>query len=143
MVLTVNPSYSVEDTMELSVNDLPYEWNGVVFTESGVQTVTLSTAEGCDSVVVMHLLTPDAVSDFAAADFVRVWPNPSEGVFHFSTTLAHGQVMVYDVYGKMVMVKEITEGVSTLDLSGYADGIYLLKVMEGQLVKRTLKLVKQ
>ncbi|MBP5557617.1 MAG: T9SS type A sorting domain-containing protein [Bacteroidales bacterium] len=143
MVLTVNPSYSVEDTMELSVNELPYEWNGVVFTEAGSQTVTLTTAEGCDSVVSMYLLTPDAVSDFAAADFVRVWPNPSEGVFHFSTNLSHGQVMVFDVYGKMVMVKEITDGVSTLDLSGCADGMYLLKVTDGAVVKRTLKLVKR
>ena len=143
MVLTVNPSYSVEDTMELSVNDLPYEWNGIVFTESGVQTVTLTTAEGCDSVVVMHLLTPDAVSDFAAADFVRVWPNPSEGVFHFSTNLVQGQVVVYDVYGKILIVNEIIDNTFDLNLSGYADGMYLLKVMDGQSVIRTLKLLKQ
>ncbi len=143
MTLTVHPSYRVDDTLELSINDLPYEWNGVVFAESGSQTVTLATAEGCDSVVTMHLFTPDAVNDVAIETAVRVWPNPSDGHFNISTSLANAGVKVYDVYGKLLMDKTIGDGNAVLDLSGYADGVYLLQVNDGTLVRRALKLVKR
>ena len=143
MVLTVNPSYRMDDTLVLSINDLPYEWNGVVFAESGEQTVTLSTVAGCDSVVTMHLLTPDAVSEMAAEVAVRVWPNPSEGHFNLSTSLVNACVKVYDVYGKLLMDKMIGEGNAVLDLSDYADGVYLLQVSDGTSGRRTVKLVKR
>ena len=91
----------------------------------------------------MHLLTPDAVNDVAAAVAMRVWPNPSEGHFNLSTSLANACVKVYDVYGKLLMDKMIGEENAVLDLSGYADGVYLLQVSDGTSVRRTVKLVKR
>ena len=55
MTLTVNPIYNVTDAVAVCANQLPYTWNGVVFTEAGTQTATLQTINGCDSVVVMTL----------------------------------------------------------------------------------------
>ena len=34
---------------------MPYIWNEVEFETSGTQNVTLTTINGCDSVVTMHL----------------------------------------------------------------------------------------
>lgn len=53
--LTVSQRYFVGDYAAVCENDLPYEWNGITFNEAGVQTVTLSTVDGCDSVVTMRL----------------------------------------------------------------------------------------
>ncbi len=53
--LVVNHSYTVTDAQTICANELPYTWNGVVFTEAGTQTATLSTVNGCDSVVTMTL----------------------------------------------------------------------------------------
>ena len=55
MTLTVNPIYSVTDAKTICASELPYTWNGVEFTQAGTQTVTLSTVNGCDSVVTMTL----------------------------------------------------------------------------------------
>jgi len=55
MTLTVNPIYNVTDAAAVCANQLPYTWNGVVFTEAGTQTATLQSVNGCDSVVVMTL----------------------------------------------------------------------------------------
>ncbi len=65
MVLTVNPTYAVSDTMTICANGLPYMWNNVEFTEAGTQTVTLQTVNGCDSIVTMTLVvtTTYIVSD--------------------------------------------------------------------------------
>ena len=55
LYLTVNPTYNVTDTRSICASELPYTWNGIVFTQAGTQTVTLSTVSGCDSVVAMTL----------------------------------------------------------------------------------------
>ena len=55
MVLTVNPTYSVTDTRSVCPSEMPYTWNGVTFNAAGVQSVTLQTTDGCDSVVTMIL----------------------------------------------------------------------------------------
>ena len=51
-------TYSTPDSVVCS-NDLPLTWNGATFTEAGTQTVTLTSATGCDSVVVMTLHVSD------------------------------------------------------------------------------------
>ena len=55
MTLTVNPTYNVTDKDTICDSQLPYTWNGVVFTGAGTKTATLETVNGCDSVVVMTL----------------------------------------------------------------------------------------
>ena len=39
----------------ICADELPYVWNGVTFTASGIQTATILAANGCDSVVTMVL----------------------------------------------------------------------------------------
>ena len=55
MTLTVNPTYNVNESQAVCEGELPYTWNGVEFTAAGTQDVTLTAANGCDSVVVMTL----------------------------------------------------------------------------------------
>ena len=43
-----------------------YEWNGITYTETGEYTQTLLTAEGCDSVVTLHLIiNHSSIGEFA------------------------------------------------------------------------------
>ena len=56
MTLTVNSAYNVTDTRTVCPSTLPYVWNGVTFNEAGTQSVTLTAANGCDSVVAMTLI---------------------------------------------------------------------------------------
>jgi predicted metallopeptidase len=55
MTLNVNPVYNVTEEQSICESELPYTWNGIVFTQAGSQTVTLQTVNGCDSVVTMTL----------------------------------------------------------------------------------------
>jgi hypothetical protein len=50
-----NPIYSVTDEATICANELPYGWNGIIFTEAGTKNVTLQTINGCDSIVTMTL----------------------------------------------------------------------------------------
>ena len=64
MVLTVNPTYAVSDSMTICDSELPYIWNEIEFIEAGIQTATLQTVNGCDSVVTMVLTVNQAVTNF-------------------------------------------------------------------------------
>ncbi|MBQ9508194.1 MAG: T9SS type A sorting domain-containing protein, partial [Bacteroidales bacterium] len=55
MILIVNPTYNITETKSVCPSEMPYTWNGITFNNAGIQTVTLQTANGCDSVVTMML----------------------------------------------------------------------------------------
>ncbi len=55
MTLSVPPTYSVSDDSTLCESQLPFEWNGVFFTEASTQTTVLQSVSGCDSTVTMTL----------------------------------------------------------------------------------------
>lgn len=53
--LTVRPPVTASDEHTIVENELPYTWNGVVFTSESTQTAVLTDANGCDSTVTMTL----------------------------------------------------------------------------------------
>ena len=53
--LTIYHAQTGDDYMAICDNELPFLWQGVVFTAAGTRTVTLQTAHGCDSIVTLHL----------------------------------------------------------------------------------------
>ena len=70
--LTVNQSQTGNDYLEICENELPYTWQGVTFTTAETHTVTLPSAQGCDSIVTLHLtVNPTQTSD----DYLTVTEN--------------------------------------------------------------------
>ena len=53
LYLTINESQRAEVSREITLADIPYEWNGVTFTVPGTQEVVLTSSTDCDSTVVM------------------------------------------------------------------------------------------
>jgi len=65
--LTVNPTFSHDTTVDICDNDLPFLWNGdsqYSFWESDDYDIAFLTADGCDSVIHLHLnVNPTYVQD--------------------------------------------------------------------------------
>jgi gliding motility-associated-like protein len=57
--LTVNPSYSIQLYDTICSSDLPYNWNSLVFNNSGDQTHFLTSQSNCDSVITYYLAVND------------------------------------------------------------------------------------
>jgi gliding motility-associated-like protein len=53
--LNVNEVDTSTVTLSVCENELPYVWNGITFSTSGMQSVTLSNTFGCDSLVTLNL----------------------------------------------------------------------------------------
>ena len=68
MNLTVKPSITSNIEMTICENELPYSWNGLIFTTEGSQTASLtSLLTGCDSLVTLELSTQ---STFSTSDTI-------------------------------------------------------------------------
>ena len=58
-----------------------------------------------------------------------VYPNPGTGVLNIRTGLKDAWVEVYDLNGKLVHRQDITENVTGIDAGGWAEGVYVWKVI--------------
>ncbi|NJK93901.1 MAG: T9SS type A sorting domain-containing protein [Bacteroidales bacterium] len=56
---------------------------------------------------------------------VKIFPNPTSGLVKFSEINVDADVEIYNAGGRLILQKENTE---FIDLSPFADGIYLLKI---------------
>ena len=91
--LTVHPSVTGTDVQTIVENDLPYTWNGVVFTEEGVQTAVLTNANGCDSTVTMTLhVIPNVFTSIDTTVCESALPLQWQGVYF---TEAGTQSVIY------------------------------------------------
>ena len=59
---------------------------------------------------------------------VNIFPNPSNGVFNIEGN-GINKVEVINIYGQTILSTEITDNHTQVDLSGKANGIYLLRVI--------------
>jgi len=104
------PPTQGNDYMTICENELPYTWQGVTFTESGTQVVTLQTPQGADSLVALHLTVyPTQYSD----DYMSVCESELPYVW---------QGMTFTEAGAKPIILESSQGcdsVVTLHLSVY------------------------
>jgi hypothetical protein len=56
------------------------------------------------------------------------YPNPGKDVLNIRTGLKNARVEVYDMNGRMVYGREITEYVTAIDAGDWAEGVYVWKV---------------
>lgn len=81
------------------------------------------------------LLLPQANQHMQALTDVRLYPNPTDG--YLTLTVQEwkagsvGTVAVYDLQGRPLLVRSLTEARMDLDLTAQSSGIYLLRVQIG------------
>ena len=76
----------------------------------------------------------------------RIFPNPTTD--HITVELApmnqiSGEIAIYDIYGKLLFTTPIVETVQTIDMSTFAPGMYLIKIMDGNQTIQTEKIIKK
>ena len=78
------------------------------------------------------LVYAPAVEDYLQ-NSVSLYPNPAKEVVNVQCTMNNVQwdgaiVEVYDVYGKLLQTVEMSSKITTLNVSGLADGMYFVRV---------------
>lgn len=95
----------------------------------GTYTVIITDSNSCsvsDSITISY---PGGITDNSTTHF-EIYPNPSAGgllTFELDNTY-FTKVELIDVLGKILIVKENFDSKFTLDLSGYSEGVYFVKL---------------
>ncbi|MDQ3192740.1 MAG: PKD domain-containing protein, partial [Bacteroidota bacterium] len=100
------------------------------YTVNDDYTVVLSVTDECGTVAKTALVDFITLSINKHSDnnSVKVYPNPSNGIFNVSTS-ANATVVVYNAIGSVITTLTTTNNKLTLDLSNQANGIYFVKVL--------------
>ncbi len=148
-VVTLHLTIFNDETSDFTIvtEDSCYTWNGTEYCASGDYTQTFQTVHGCDSVVTLHLTITVGIDDHDGFDF-KVYPNPASNIVNVQCTMNNVQwngaeIHVVDVYGKLLQTKPFDGETSHIDLTGYTNGVYFVKLMADDQTVAVRKVVKQ
>lgn len=137
-ILALTLNHSVSTAIDTSAQE-SLVWHGVTYTESGDYSWTGTAANGCDSVVTIHLTIGSSQGIETVEDelSVSLFPNPTSGLVRIMAAEIES-IEVYDAAGRMLFV---VRGKDTVDLSQAAAGTYTLRVVmpEGIAVRKVMK----
>ena len=74
---------------------------------------------------------------------ISVFPNPCNSTLQVQCPLDNAQLLLYDMYGKMVLAVPADGEVTSLDMSQLAAGMYLLNVSRDNSIVKSIKVVRQ
>ncbi len=63
---------------------------------------------------------------------LNIYPNPTSGIVNISAKTSNNQIQVFDATGRSVYSINSNKQLTTLDLSAYGKGLYLIKVSDGK-----------
>ncbi len=113
---------------------LSYQWQDFstnqTFTASGMGTYscTITDANGCVSQDAIFVESCSGIEETTAA-YVQVYPNPTSGILYITKSFdGASTIEVCDMTGKLLFTTSANE----LDLSGFEDGVYLIRVDAGE-----------
>ena len=67
---------------------------------------------------------------------LEVYPNPSNGTLFFSLgNSASAKIEIYNSLGQLIISKEVTNNQNQIDLFNQENGMYMLKITVGEMVK--------
>ena len=76
LILTVNPTYDITESIAIPEEELPYLWNGQTLTEEGIYHHNGSTKDDCDSIVHLNFAVTTVGLTIAKVETFQIVPNP-------------------------------------------------------------------
>ena len=145
--LTVRPENTpIEETVTISVNDLPYSWRGEEYGEFGTYTVVEEDENGCPQEYVLILNHDNAISVVENEYSIALYPNPTSENATLSVKGLNEEatVIVTDQAGRVISTTKLALGQETLELerSKLASGVYYIRIQTANSV-RTEKLIRK
>ena len=142
LTLTVNPTYNITINDSITEGET-YTQYGFNESAAGTYTQNLTTVNGCDSIITLHLTVQTGVNEYNGMDF-SVTPNPAHDYVVVSVKNANEEMVVdlLDISGRVLRTQRLAAGESMLRLErgNLPNGIYLLRLTSyGQ--KQTRKVI--
>ena len=150
------PQICVGQTASMSANGAAnYTWtpaipmNGIVspIVNTSYTVVALAANTSTNMAVItlsVDLCTDVALSSGVESSSIKIYPNPSTGIFSINCNVSseNRSVDIYNVLHQLLFNQKISSENTRIDLSKYANGIYYLKVF-GSDTQEVFKIIKE
>ena len=164
--LTINPTPTVtisgnltiqlgESTTLTASGAANYQWsNGSTqdhITVSPIHTstyhVTGTTAAGCSATASAEVEVTTGLTDETVQAGISIYPNPTQSDIIINLDqdidIQNVEIQLFDIYGKQLSSKMANAFQVEFSLSDYANGMYMLRIIENGNVIASTKIVKQ
>ena len=124
---SVSPEVMATAGAHFAIPSIQISWT---LGEPITQTLTNSSAQLTQGFQQSNISVV-GTSDYDFSYSVSAFPNPTIDVVRIvlSDNVSEGSLSIVDPTGKTILVKDITESEFQLDFAGYAQGTYLLNLM--------------
>lgn len=116
---------------------------------AGVYTVTYAYTDaitGCSNsvnkLIQVFVCTGIDVASASSATGIIIYPNPSSGAVTVKAK-AGLQIQVYNVIGELILIRDIKNDTTELNLSDHPDGIYFIRILENRNQIFRTKIIKE
>lgn len=93
--------------------------------------------------VTVHITIDNTGVQTIEEGVVKIYPNPTSDVINVQTSLYDNMTLcIYDATGRLIENRRITSANTTIDIAGFASGIYQMKLRQGS-KERNYKIVKK
>lgn len=154
LYLTIYPTAHTDDTLTLYDNEFPYPYADTVFeaeTADTLYTFNLLTADGCDSIVTLHLtIIPLGINDYTPYSNIQIiiYPNPTQEVVNIKVEdsfMRLSSAEIYDVTGRKVRIVRWAEinSMQRLNMEELTPGLYFIRLFNEDKCLGIQKVIKQ
>ncbi len=144
-ILTIVELPQTPDIVEqitIRENQLPYEWNNQLYTAAGSYTNFLSDSNGCgyqETLVLTVISAPRPTPGPRPSYFA--YPNPAQNILFVNSETSQNLKMI-DHLGRIVIDTNLHPGLNSLNTSSMTNGMYLMKLSNGDEIQTERVLVQ-
>lgn len=114
---------------------------------STTYSVTGTTEAGCTATASATVDVTIGINDEIANANITIYPNPATDriiiELNKNFILQNTEIQLFDIYGKEISSQKAIEQQVVFDLSNYANGMYMLRVVENGEIVSSTKIMKQ
>ena len=139
----VEAGYSVTNSITENV-ETDFTWNGHTYNEPGDYTQIFTAANGCDSIVTLHLNILSGISQNSVFE-IALFPNPVNDILNITSSETISEIEIVNVMGQVVKRIEVNSDNAVCDVEDLTSGVYIVRIhgMNTELVICQRKFVKE
>ena len=136
ITLVVSPVYWTVDSVTIQSGE-KYKFNGKTYTQEGVYTDTLTSSDGCDSIVTLHLTVSSSLIEVFGLQYIEIFPNPAATDIEIvMQSSANKEIInITDMAGRLVKTVQIpaNQSKTKIDVSDLPKGSYVLRISDNKI----------